>query len=251
MLNKSQKTRPINKQNLKDYENFLRFQQLVKTYAAGENKEAAPMFYGLNATPLGLCGFALTTFIVSMYLAGVAVPVDASMGVVMGTAFFYGGVIQVIGGYLEYREGNNFGALTFCSYGGFWLGFSSLDVAAFDFLAGYKDASVIDNAMGVFFLAWTIFTACMLLAALRTNLATIALFFILLIAFILLSISKFLQSQQNLQRAGGAFGILTAAIAWYIAFAQLLNKSDWFFKLPLFEMPKGKPKKTKKSLESP
>ncbi|CAF3802254.1 unnamed protein product [Rotaria sp. Silwood1] len=38
-------------------------------------------------------------------------------GVVMGLALFYGGLIQLLAGLLEFRVGNNFGALAFCSYG--------------------------------------------------------------------------------------------------------------------------------------
>ncbi|CAF3354902.1 unnamed protein product [Rotaria socialis] len=213
MMNKKRKRNTINSYQLTEYENFIKFQQLVRAYSSEEHAKSAPMFYGLNASPLGLCAFALTTFVVSMYLAGATVPVGASMGVVMGAALFYGGVVQILGGYLEYREGNNFGALTFCSYGAFWLSFASLDVAAFNFLVGYKDPEVLSNAFGVFFLGWTIFTALMFLSSLRTNLVT---------------------SHQNLQRASGAFGILTASLAWYSGFSQLLNKSNWFFKWPLF-----------------
>ncbi|CAF3899995.1 unnamed protein product, partial [Rotaria sp. Silwood1] len=47
---------------------------------------------------------------------------------------------------------------------------------------------------------------------------------------------KFSQNNRNLQRASGAFGLAAATFAWYSAFSHLLNKSDWFFKLPLFEI---------------
>ncbi|CAF1507546.1 unnamed protein product, partial [Rotaria sordida] len=134
------------------------------------------------------------------------------------------------------REGNTFGAVAFSSYGGFWLSFGAIHIAAFNFLVGYKDISVLNNALGVFFLSWAIFTGLMTLSCLRTNLITIGLFFSLFLCFVLLSSSKFLQSHQNLQRASGAFGLLSATFAWYSAFAHLLNKSDWFFKLPLFEI---------------
>ncbi|CAF4595413.1 unnamed protein product, partial [Rotaria magnacalcarata] len=48
-----------------------------------------PTFQGLNATSLGLCSFALTAFCVSMYLIGATVPVNVSMGVIMGAILFY------------------------------------------------------------------------------------------------------------------------------------------------------------------
>lgn len=80
-----------------------------------------------------------------MYLAVVPVLVNASMGLIMGAALFYGGAV-----YLEYRNGNNFGALTFCSYGAFWLTFERLYVSTFIFLQGYKKESILNNPMGVF-----------------------------------------------------------------------------------------------------
>ncbi|CAF4016486.1 unnamed protein product, partial [Rotaria sp. Silwood1] len=183
-----------------------------------------------------LCAFALTTFVASMYLCGISVPVDASIGVVMGLALFYGGATQLLAGFLSFREGNTFGALAFCSYGGFWLSFGAIHIAAFNFLVGYNDVSVLNNALGVFFLSWAIFTGLMTLSCLRTNLITIGLFFSLFLCFVLLSSSKFSQNNRNLQRASGAFGLAAATFAWYSAFAHLLNKSDWFFKLPLFEI---------------
>ncbi|CAF4801354.1 unnamed protein product [Rotaria sp. Silwood1] len=219
------------------YESFLKYLETTKSLQKFNPNLSAPAYQGLNATPLGLCAFALTTFVASMYLCGVSVPVDASIGVVMGLALFYGGATQLLAGFLSFREGNTFGALAFCSYGGFWLSFGAIHIAAFDFLVGYKDVSVLNNALGIFFLSWAIFTGLMTLSCLRTNLITIGLFFSLFLCFVLLSSSKFLQSHQNLQRASGAFGLLAATFAWYSAFAHLLNKSDWFFKWPLFEIP--------------
>ncbi|CAF1440925.1 unnamed protein product [Rotaria sordida] len=218
------------------YEGFLRYLETTKSLQKFNTNLSTPAYQGLNATPLGLCSFALTTFVASMYLCGISVPVDASIGVVMGLALFYGGATQLLAGFLSFREGNTFGAVAFSSYGGFWLSFGAIHIAAFNFLVGYKDISVLNNALGVFFLSWAIFTGLMTLSCLRTNLITIGLFFSLFLCFVLLSSSKFLQSHQNLQRASGAFGLLSATFAWYSAFAHLLNKSDWFFKLPLFEI---------------
>ncbi|CAF5105815.1 unnamed protein product, partial [Rotaria sp. Silwood1] len=88
----------------------------MKSLPKTDTHSSNPAFQGLNATPLGLCAFALTTFVASMYLCGISVPVDASIGVVMGLALFYGGATQLLAGFLSFREGNTFGALAFCSY---------------------------------------------------------------------------------------------------------------------------------------
>ncbi|CAF1580491.1 unnamed protein product [Rotaria magnacalcarata] len=226
MLYTARRAVPMDKYNRKLFESFLRFQESAKCSSTMNVNSHGPTFQGLNATSLGLCSFALTAFCVSMYLIGATVPVNVSMGVIMGAILFYSGATQSLAGYPEYCDGNNFGALTFCSYRAFWLSLASLYIVAFDFLAGYKNESVLNNAIGVFFLHGQFFTALVLLSSLRTNLVTIALFFFLLICFILLTSSKFLNEHQNLQRASGAFGILTTPLAWYSAFAHLLNKSD-------------------------
>jgi succinate-acetate transporter protein len=77
----------------------------------------------------------------------------------------------------------------------------------------------------------------MFVSALRTNLSTALFFFFLTLTFILLTASRFLQLDPNLLRASGAFGILTAAIGWYIAFASLHIKGEnSYFNLPVFSL---------------
>lgn len=48
-----------------------------------------------NPGPLGLSSFALTTFVLSLHNAGAGVPADGPSNVVIGCAFFYGGLVQV------------------------------------------------------------------------------------------------------------------------------------------------------------
>ncbi|CAF3670577.1 unnamed protein product [Rotaria socialis] len=206
------KTEPVTIANLDEhnrlaFERFLKFEHEMKASSKELNPSYRAPYQNLNPTPLGLCAFALTTFMASMYLAGATVLVTASLGVVMGPALCYGGLVQLLAGLLEFRNGNSLLGLIFSSYGGFWLSFASLNISAFSFLSGYSDSVALNNALGVFFLAWTIYTVLMLLAVLRTNFVTIGLFVFLIICFVLLTASKFLQADPNLQRAAGAFGI--------------------------------------------
>src|SRR5262249_33930351 len=71
--------------------------------------------------PLGLAGFALTTFVLSMFNAGLVS--KAGEPVVLGVALAYGGVAQVLAGMWEFRTGNTFGAVAFTSFGAFWISF--------------------------------------------------------------------------------------------------------------------------------
>jgi succinate-acetate transporter protein len=171
-----------------------------------------------NPAPLGLCGFALTTFVLSCANAGFI----ASPEVVLGLAFFYGGLAQMLAGMWEFKTGNTFGATAFTSYGAFWIS-----------LAASVQFKLIPDAtsMGFFLLGWTIFTLIMFLASLRTNLGLILLFLSLLITFVLLTVGEFGIAPAH--RIGGFFGILTAVIAWYSALAGLLASSNSAFSLPI------------------
>ncbi|HEY8556984.1 MAG TPA: acetate uptake transporter, partial [Actinomycetes bacterium] len=74
-----------------------------------------------DPAPLGLAAFALTTFVLSMFNAGL---VDAKgEPIVLGLALAYGGAAQLLAGMWEFRKGNTFGATAFSSYGAFWISF--------------------------------------------------------------------------------------------------------------------------------
>lgn len=220
------------------FERFQEFERLMREYAANPGPAKKPF----NPTPLGLCAFSLTTFILSMYNAGAGIPVTYSHGAVMGCALFYGGMIQFIAGLLEYRIGNDIGALAFCSYGGFWMGLASLFISSFGFL-DKTDTVSLNNSLGILFIAWAIFSGSMTVATLRTNLVLCVLLFVVMVTFVLLAASKFMNADANLQRAGGAFGILAAFLAWYLAFASLFKKGqNSYFELPVVSLaPKPAP----------
>ena len=76
-----------------------------------------------NPAPLGLFGFATTTWLLSMLNAG-WFPIVKDLPLMMATAFAFGGVAQFIAGLLEYPRGNTFGFVAFTCYGSFWFAFA-------------------------------------------------------------------------------------------------------------------------------
>src|SRR3954466_15781873 len=109
--------------------------------------------------PLGLAAFALTTFVLSMFNSGI---LDAKgEPVVLGLALAYGGLAQLLAGMWEFRTGNTFGAVAFTSYGAFWLSFW----AFVQFYEKSVPASVAAQAVGVYLVAWGIFTTYMFIAS--------------------------------------------------------------------------------------
>lgn len=168
--------------------------------------------------PLGLAGFAATTFVLSFVNAGL-VPKSVEP-VVVPLAFFYGGLAQLLAAMWEYKKGNTFGATAFGTYGPFWLAFA---LYAWQILPGIPKADAA-TATGLFLLVFTIFTAYMTIAALKTNLALLVVFALLTLTYLFLTIAEF-SGADGLGVFGGWLGILTALAAWYTSFAGVINST--------------------------
>ena len=194
---------------------------------------AAPSFGASLADPgpLGLAGFAMTTFFLSSANAGILS--GTVEGVVLGLALFYGGIAQLLAGMWEFAKGNTFGAVAFSSYGAFWLSFWYL-VAHTD-LSG-ASADDINKGVGWYLLGWTIFTAYMLIGTFRLNGMLIAVFGVLTLTFLLLTLGKFAGQAggSGMTGIGGWTGILTALLAWYGSMAGILNSTFKKVVLPVF-----------------
>ena len=174
------------------------------------NSDPAPVARFADPAGLGLAGFGITTLILS--LANSNLIPGAASGV-FGMALFYGGIAQVVAGVWEFANKNTFGATAFTSYGAFWL--------AFWFLAD-TGQKLDSGAVGTFLLGWTIFTAYMTIAAVKTNLVILLVFIALTLTFLFLTLGEFATSTP-LHNVGGYLGIVTAILALYGSFATVIN----------------------------
>ena len=177
--------------------------------------------------PLGLAAFALTTFVLSMFNSGL-MNADKGVAVVLGLALAYGGLAQLLAGLWEFRTGNTFGATAFCSYGAFWISFWAFE----QFYASKVPEAYTGKAVGLYLIAWGIFTTYMFIASLRTT-GAIALVFLLLAAtFIILGIGD-AGGNESITKLGGYVGLATAAAAWYASFAGVTNSTFGKVVLPV------------------
>jgi len=168
--------------------------------------------------PLGLAAFALTTFVLSMFNSGILG--GAAEPVVFGLALAYGGLAQLLAGMWEFRTGNTFGAVAFTSYGAFWLSFWAFE----QFYAGKIPESSLGQGVGVYLVAWGIFTAYMFVASLRTTAAIATVFALLTATFLLLGIGEW-AGAEGITKFGGWVGLITALAAWYASFAGVANST--------------------------
>eukprot|EP01119_Soliformovum_irregulare_P007589 TRINITY_DN2002_c0_g1_i1.p1 TRINITY_DN2002_c0_g1~~TRINITY_DN2002_c0_g1_i1.p1 ORF type:complete len:302 (+),score=54.64 TRINITY_DN2002_c0_g1_i1:59-964(+) len=171
-----------------------------------------------NPGPLGLGGFALTTFTLSVFNTQVIID-PALESVVLPLALFYGGLAQFIAGLFEFRAPNTFGATAFCSYGAFWISF-----AFYLLVIAEKLGSQAYQATGLFLFVWLIFTCYMFIGSLKVSKVLTILFFFLTITFFLLTVGT-LHPNNTCIQMGGWFGIATAIVAWYGSAAVVINNT--------------------------
>jgi len=166
-----------------------------------------------NPAPLGLSGFALTTWLLSMINAGWFA--DSALPIVLASAFAFGGSVQLLAGLMEMPRGNTFGFVAFCGYGAFWWSFA--------LFVEFFSSKVPGAIVGWFLFLWGLFTFILWIGTFSLNRAVQLIFLVLWITFLLLALGTWLGSP-TLNHAGGYTGIVTAVLAFYLAAAEVINE---------------------------
>jgi len=165
-----------------------------------------------NPAPLGLIGFASTTWLLSMINAGWA-SADG-LGIVLVMAIAYGGTAQSLAGILAYIRGNTFATVAFLSYGAFWWSF-------FLFVKFFVGKTP-EPFVGWYLFVWGVFTFYMWIASFRHNMVLQLVFLTLWITFLLLAIGKWFGAD-FIGTLGGYMGLICALLAAYLSAAEVIN----------------------------
>lgn len=195
----------------------------------GEKLEAGPARFIADSAGLGLAGFALSTMVLSFINLGVLS--QDTLPIALGLALAYGGIVQLLAGMWAFVKNDTFAAVALSSYGGFWISFWALN----EFFLPKIPANHQAGALALYLFAWGVFSFYMWIVSMRVSVAIQLVFITLWPAYVLLGLGKAVDSTLLFQ-IGGAFGIATAAFAWYASFAITANKTtqrDW---LPVGEM---------------
>jgi succinate-acetate transporter protein len=175
-----------------------------------------------NPAPLGLFGFAMTTWLLAMVNAGwfdaTAIPLVIAM------AFAFGGAAQFCAGLLELPRGDTFGFTAFCAYGAFWLSYA--------LFAGFYSAHVPPGVVGWYLFLWAVFTFTMWIGTFRANRALQLTFLAAWIEILLLAVGQW-TAMPEFNEAGGYVGMVTALLAFYVASAQVIDETYNSDVLPL------------------
>lgn len=168
-----------------------------------------------NPAPLGLCAFAMTTILLNLHNIGLF-GLDTS---IMAMGLFYGGLLQIIVGIMEWKKGNTFGTIAFASYGAFWIALVTLGLLPKSNLGEAPTALSMACFLGV----WGIFSLFLFIGTFKLNRALQLVFGTLTVLFFLLAIAKVTENH-SLHVFAGYEGILCGLLAMYAGMAQVLNE---------------------------
>jgi uncharacterized protein len=201
-----------------------------------------------NPQPLGLLSLAFTTALVGASFAHFLLRVSPAavdylgsvehigIGLLVGSAIFYGGIVQVLAGMWEFRRNHTLAATIFSAYGGFLIALGALFLPAFGLHTLFgRDIPAFNHAMGLFLFCWAISSGILLVAALRSNMVLLLTLACLFLAYLLLAIGEFANGNGALLAIGGWLAIIAALIAWYAALAGILRSTHSAFQLPMGE----------------
>ena len=99
----------------------------------------------------------MTTFLLSCINLGTRGLVAPNL--VVGPAYAYGGLCQLLAGMWENAVGNTFGGTALSSYGGFWISVGViLTPGGFGIETAYANTGEFYAAFGLYLYGWMIFT---------------------------------------------------------------------------------------------
>jgi hypothetical protein len=176
-----------------------------------------------NPAVVGLTGFGGTTLVLQFHNLG-----WCDVGPVFWCAIFFGGLMQLVAGFMEFRTGNNFGFAAFSCYGAFWLALGGIFLSA---ETGFF--TIGGNDVGLFLLMFTFITLIFFIGAMRQTGALAFLFLTLLLGFIFLDISH-LGGPAVFTKIAAIDLIVCAITAWYIMAHVIYSTLG-------LELPVGKP----------
>lgn len=164
-----------------------------------------------NPAVVGLAGFGLTTLLLQLHNLELI-----GLGPVLAMGIIFGGLAQMIAGFMEQKMGNNFGFSAFVAYGSFWIGLGIIWI-----LNHFNIYASSEHEVGFFLAIWMLYTLIMLIASLRVHAAMTFTFATLFVGFAFLVIGHFGCPVFN--KIAAIDLIFCALGAWYMMAGIIIN----------------------------
>ncbi|CZR67631.1 related to Y.lipolytica GPR1 protein and Fun34p [Phialocephala subalpina] len=205
-----------------------------------------------NPTPVGLLGILLSLTPLSCDLIGWR-GAGGNGAASVGAYLFFGGLLLIISGLLEFSLGNTFPFVVFMSFGAFWLSYGITLQPSYNAYTAYAPTNSTSSTAGLAtkgfnasfgFLMLFMGVLCLvfLICSLRTNVVYVVVFSTLVVAFGLLTGLHFQLAVGNADLAAGlqvaaGFALLVTSIAtWWIFIATMLEALDFPFQIPVGDL---------------
>jgi uncharacterized protein len=187
--------------------------------------QEAPRYYQEGATGVPIAVFSFGFSIIMLSLANAEL-FNTNAGLFIPVALGTGALGMLVGGIVEFRNGNLFGATFGVAYACFlfttpmilrWFG----PEIALDRVAGVGG---FGDSFGAYLLLWAIFTAFLTYGAFYVNLPAFLAFFLLVIVYVLVGIVNITAPDSNfLLNLAGWVGLADGICAWWVGFGLVLN----------------------------
>lgn len=187
-----------------------------------------------NPVPVGLSGFAICCFVVSLINCQARGVTNAK--IIAASALFFGGIIETVAGFWCLLIENTFAATVLGAYGGFWLGFGGILLDSFGIASSYSSDQEYRNALAFYLTAWVIFSFMMWLCTFKATWPFFIVFLFVWVFILLLAIGYFINSTP-LIKAGGVVGVLASLNAFYIIFAAVADETNSYITIKATPMP--------------
>lgn len=205
-----------------------------------------------NPTPIAIIGFLMCLGPLSCDLMGWR-GAGGSGAANSAVYFFFGGVLMIIGGVLEFFIGNTYPCCVFLNYGAFWMSYGGTLLPQFNAYAPYAPADATSAAEGLltqgfnasfgfFILSIGLVTFFFLICSIRTNIVFVVIFFSLTMCVGFITGAYWQLAQGNAVLAGkllvggGACSFVTTAGGWWLLLVQLLAAVDFPINLPVGDL---------------
>ncbi|KAG7191567.1 uncharacterized protein KQ657_002959 [Scheffersomyces spartinae] len=190
-----------------------------------------------NPVPLGLATFSYCVLVVSLINAEVRGLTNPR--VMIGPAFFLGGLVELIAGIVALFVEGTFAAVTLGGFSGFWFSYGCLKTDQFGIRASYTDDEW-RSAEGFFLLGWLILSFLLLLCTMKATIGLFLLFVGINLFQLLLTIAAF-TGNHNIRKVGGYLGIITSCVGWYNMYCGIATPDNSYFYVPAenFMMPRA------------
>ncbi len=184
---------------------------------------AAPPLAVASGVPLAVFAFGFSVLMLGLANAELF---NLNAGLFVPVAFGTGALGMLVGGLMEYRNGNLFGATFGVAYACFlfttpmilrWFG-PEISLGRVAGVGGFGDS------FGTYLLVWAVFTVFMTYGAYYVNLPAFLAFLLLVVVYALAGIVNITSPESNfLLNLSGWVAIVDGICAWWVGFGLVLN----------------------------